>query len=313
MLPTRRRLLDAVAASCVLACLPALPASGATAPTPPGQVLVVINNLHSDSRAETRRLSEARVLARRVLEDVRYYPDAILLQEVVRKSARKVAQMFTRMTGNRYVAARSARTSWNPVGRRRVVNTDTAIVVNVSTMRKTSRGGWIKSPYARRHAVGTLVVRRHAYVAIAERRGNVRMPLVSTHWVRPSSIETGKLARRYQNRWAKRIASVVDRRYPRAGLKVVGGDFNQNRCVYEPSNRCRPLSPFYRTLRNRRNRYVDAIFRKLAMGGVDYLFATARVLDAGVDVDYDKNDAQGDPSQWYSDHKFRWALLAPRG
>ena len=279
--------------------------------TSPNRVLVVTNNLHSDSEEEIQQLGEARVLARRVLDDVDCPPDVLLLQEVVRASARRVAETFTRMTTDRYVVVKSPGDSWIPVARKKVVNTETAIVVNLSTMRVVDDGGWIRSPYQRAHAVGRPVVRRHAHVMVAERRGGVRIALVSVHWVRPSTLSSREVARAYQDRWAKQIAETVDDRYPRANVKLIAGDFNQNRCVYEPSNNCEPLSPYYETLRGRRYGYVDAVFEMHKMGGVDYFFSTGDLLDAGSDGDYDKDAAEGDARRWYSDHKFRWALLGP--
>jgi hypothetical protein len=279
--------------------------------TAANRVLVVTNNLHSDSEDEIRQLSEARILAQRVLDDVDCRPDILLLQEVVRKSARRVAETFTRMTSDHYVAVRSSPESWDPVGRQKVVNTETAIVVNRSTMRLVDEGGWMRTPYLRRDAVGTLVVRRHAHLMVAERKGGVRMALVSLHWVRPSTLRTDEIAHAYQSRWAMRIAETLDNGYPRANVKVIGGDFNQNRCVFEPSNNCDPLTPYYQALRDPRYGYVDTVFEMHKKGGVDYLFSTGDVLDAGVDDDYDKDAAEGDRSRWYSDHRFRWALLAP--
>ncbi len=283
------------------------------APTrsPQGQVVVVTNNLHSNNGAELDDLSEAGVFARRVLEDVPYRPDVILLQEVVRKSAKKVAAEFTTRTSDQYVVVRSSPLSrgWVRVSTNKVINTDTAIIINASTTELLDQGGWINMAVAASDVAGEQVVRRTAYAMVTEIGSNVQMPVASLHFLRPSEMRTRELAFKYQEKWTTNIANLLRDKYPGGSLKVIAGDFNEDRCVNDPYPNCEPLAPYYAKLTGSPYNYVDTVWTMIRKGAVDHLFATGALLAAGADTDYDKAAALGDPTEWYSDHIFHWALI----
>jgi hypothetical protein len=300
-----------VAALIVVGLLGSVPPSSAgSAQSPQGELLVVTNNLNEDDDPnDLRRSPEAKVLARRVLNQVPYRPDVVLLQEVVRKTARRVARAFSNRTGDSYKVVKSCplETSYIFVTKRRRINCETGIVINTATINVVDQGGFVKTSYALKHAAKHVVTRMHAHALFEEATGGTPFAAMSAHWVRKNNIRGEQRRLSYQCKWATKLANLLVNRYTATSLRVMAGDFNQDRCAGEPSRNCRPLVPFYKTLTSSPYGYIDAIRAIQPQGGVDFVFSTAAVLDSGVDTSYNKNTT--DPKKFYSDHRFRWALV----
>src|SRR5687768_17287391 len=74
-------------------------AAQASAHSPPGQLLVVATNLLEAWGDEANNNSEMDIYVSRLLNQVPYLPDVLLLQEVKYRSARYVKNLLTRETG----------------------------------------------------------------------------------------------------------------------------------------------------------------------------------------------------------------------
>ncbi|MDQ4065321.1 MAG: hypothetical protein M3161_04675, partial [Actinomycetota bacterium] len=75
--------------------------------------------------------------------------------------------------------------------------------------------------------------------------------------------------------------------------------------------------PFWQNLTEAPWNYSDVIYEVYLegkrvhrmLGGVDFIFTTGDAVDGGADTTYDRFDE----SQFYSDHRFYWGVVGPRG
>ena len=251
------------------------------------------------------------VFVRRLLDKLTMRPDVLLLQEVSHKSARKVARLLTERTTDTYgVAVDAGDQVTIKLSPSKYFHRETAIVINRTTMAKVS-SAYLRTSYAHKHASGTskVGVRRQSLMLAEEKASGFRLALASVHLATKGALRTHDLSQRYRNQWAKQVVATLRQRYPAAGNTVtVGGDFNQDMCEYAIKKDCRPWAPFYKT-------YVDGLglqdsVRNVIGGhGVDFVFTEGRVEDAGKDATYVWKNVQNDPSRFYSDHAFRWAVV----
>lgn len=100
-------------------------------------------------------------------------------------------------------------------------------------------------------------------------------------------------------------------RYPNAA-RVIAGDFNKDRCAEKSGARDCEKALFWQNLTGDRWSYKDALFavfeggkEGVGLGGVDFVFTTGEPIDAGSDTSYNKSN----PAEFYSDHRFYWALI----
>lgn len=306
-------------------CLLGLIVSGLLAPqtavaapptTPVNQVLVVTANLQEAfGDKDLRDLSEMTVFVDRVLAELGTRPDVLLLQEVRRKSAARVAALLTNRTGDQYaMAVAPPRRPVKTLSPRRSLHTDTGIVINTATMARASDPRFIATPYkyAHRRLTPRVIIKRHAYVLLTEKISGHRMPFTSVHYIHKRMLKSWTV-QRYFNKWAVALAENVKARFPSdvAGSSI-GGDFNHQRCRYEPEYNCQIEAPFYKTLTGTYD-YTDSY--RVATGmknglGVDFIFTHWTVDGAGKDKDYVPRLVEDDPTKYYSDHQFRWALIS---
>ena len=314
-LPIRfTRLLTMLALTSVLASALVSPsAAQASDHSPPGQMLVVATNLLEAWGDEANNNSEMDIYVARLLDQVPYLPDVLLLQEVKYRSARYVKNLLTRETGDTYVFGwKPPRKPWTQNPRRRWER-DSGILINSATVTKLDTGGWIDLTYERKHAldkVERVETTRHARVSVKERDGDLKLAGASVH------LQYGHLDQRYdalyQNRWTDKLATVMANRYPNA-VRVIGGDFNRDRCENDTTVRNCDYAPFWANLTSAEYAYDDSLYRVfrngkegVGIGGVDFIFTTGKPEDAGSDTTYDKTDR----SQFYSDHAFIWAVIS---
>lgn len=303
--------------------VPALLAAALVAPAPVGalpatspdrQVLVVTANLREAyaSGNDLRDNSDMKVFVRRLLEHARYLPDVLLLQEVRRQSTNFVARHMSRKTGRDYVAV--VKPPWDIMKEENgtLVHTETAIVINRSTMARKSRGGYIRTTYDRRDAApGTRVnVKRHAHIAAAERSSGTRIALMSLRFAHNNDLRSASLGQAYRYKWSNKVASFIASKYPGTAraMRVIGGDFNAARCVTK--NPCREAA-FWKLLTGDRYRYIDAMHHVGEWDGVDFIFARQQVVAGAIDRTYNADRAERGLEPYYSDHKFRWGVIGP--
>ena len=280
--------------------------------SPEGQLLVVSTNLQEAWGTEANNNSEMDNYVDRLLNQLPYVPDVLLLQEVKLRSARYVKNRLTTATGETYVFGwKPPRQPWTQNPKRRW-EMDNGILINSATVRKLDTGGWIDLTYERRHAldqVERVETTRHSRVLVQEREGDLTLAGSSVH------LQYGHLKERfdtlYQNQWTDKLATTMANRYPDA-VRVIAGDFNKDRCVGDSDVRSCTKAPFWENLTSADYAYDDALYRVfrngkegVGLGGVDFIFTTGKPEDAGSDTTYDKSNN----ATFYSDHRFFWALI----
>lgn len=287
-------------------------AAVATKHSPEGQMLVVSTNLQEAWQAESDNNAEMKNYVSRLLDQLPYLPDVLLLQEVKLKSARYVKSLLTNQTGEVYgFGWRPPKQPWTQNPDRRW-EMDSGILINTETVKKLDTGGWIDLTYDRAHAADKserVETTRHARVSVQERQGDLKLAGASVH------LQYGHLTESYdtlyQNKWTDKLATTMANKYPKA-VRVIAGDFNKDRCVGSSDVRSCQKAPFWENLTSAQYAYDDSLYRVfrngkegVGLGGVDFIFTTGKPEDAGSDTTYDKNDA----STFYSDHRFFWALI----
>jgi exonuclease III len=290
--------------------------------SPSGQLLILSANL---KKGLPRDLVDSEMVnfARRVPKVVPFAPDALLLQEVVESSAKRVAQLLRDTTGFGFDVAVSP-------GREAVVGTqgtqlvvrNTAILLNRRTMRMVGEGGVFATRYLTRDAAPGVQARikEHAHCLAETAAGRIRVALASVHFVTNDKFAARTLGFCYKGQWARQLANFLRGRYPQGSvpqLWVVGGDFNNRRCLAPQERPKCDVLPFWHAL-TEHGGFSDAVFDR--HGGsreslaaqtrrgsrVDYVFVRGAVFRASHDVKYDAR--RGDPG-FYSDHRLLWALV----
>lgn len=303
-----------VLALALLATLPSNAASGTDA-SPPGRVLVVTANLQEAyDEGDAGDPSELSVFVDRVLEQTPYVPDVLLLQEVRGSSARVVAEELSERTGHDFrVAVDVGEDPYVPF-ERYVLHHETTVVVDVTTMAGMSAGGVVETRYEGSAAYDRRPhVKGHVFTLVGEADGPLRLAVTSLHYVLGNRFESRATAHAYKRRWSVKLHDVMKSYFPTSSantVDVIGGDFNAGRCAEDPGRRCE-LSPFWRTLTEDYG-YSDAIWETWGRAGVDFLFTDGGVVMAGADWDYGGKDVARDDPSFYSDHRFRWAVVGPR-
>ena len=276
--------------------------AAATPPnSPPEQVTIVSNNLlEGFGEEDLRDMSEVGVFTERVLSIVPSIPDVLLLQEVRSKSAEYVARVMTQKTGQTYVVAVDAgvRPWWQTATR--VIKMDTAIVINADTMVDVGPGGYVTT--VKLAAGEKPQYKRNARGFFEEKASGLQVSAVSIH------IPEYKVTSR-----VKKLSDKLTEAYPSTSpdhYRVLGGDFNAAGLTRDASGSL-VMNRWWETLTSSPYSYQDTIFHFLKRRGVDYIFARRGGLDAGYDSDYHHQEMSRDSDLFYSDHRFRWAVIGP--
>jgi endonuclease/exonuclease/phosphatase family metal-dependent hydrolase len=295
---------------------PSLSLSSASATSPSGKVLVVTTNLRAawgdqgDMRVRMSRYVD------RLLNQAPYFPDVLLLQEVKRNSADRVASLLSRRTRDRYVVAvRPPRIPWRQTPKIRT-ETDSAIVINRTTTKKLDHGGYISLTFKRSDAADPskrVEINQHARLSVQEISSGMKLSVASVHF-QYRLLKNRALWRPYQKQWAQKVAKKLGAKYP-GTIQTVGGDFNRTRCIHPGSGTLTcTKNPFWRKFVNRHH-YMDTIYRvwrdgkkHLGLGGVDFIFTKGLPTNAQTDVSYNQRVR----STFYSDHHFVWATISAR-
>jgi hypothetical protein len=286
------------------AAAPATPA----ATTADGQVLVVTANLQEAFGSEDlSNLGEIDVFTDRLSTLVPLAPDVLLLQEVRDTSAARVATRLTAITGHDYVVSvNPGPDPWRETDYK-VIKKETAVVVNADTMTASSAGAYIETTYSRSQSAGgdNPEVKKQAYVNLTETASGWKLPMVSLHYTLAQKLASKKISDDKRRAWSVKIADFLNTKYPGADHDTIAGDFNGGRCSVLPCQ----IAPFYSALTSEARAYHDCIFTVVDDPGVDFIFSTGGVIDAGTDAGYDPDAARG-TSAYYSDHPFRWAIVS---
>lgn len=278
------------------------------AESPAGQVLVVYDNVKEAFEADRADPADMNNFVGRLVAQVPYAPDALILSEIRVESADTVVRLMEEATGDNYeVAGLPAEAVYQDDGSVR----DSAVVVNADTMRAPHDGGEvIRSEFD----PGLLApgaaprVKEHTYVLATERRGGLRVPMVGLHYALNSSFVDEAAAYRQKAVWNTQIAEVVEdehRSRSRRQVPVIAGDFNARRCftsgvpgVRDPVD-CPVLSTAWTSM-TRTLGYTDAVWDQHGASDeqifphfyrnsgirIDFIFTKGEVVAAGSDVSY---------------------------
>ena len=271
--------------------------------SPPGELLVVTANLQELKDPDLENMEEMGIFVRRLLRQVPYDPDVLLLQEVNRRSTLKVARLLTESTGQPYrLGVDLPREWWRATDSGKRYVTETSILINADTIDKRTAGGWFSTPDP--YMKFSNAYRRQAHVGLKEADTGTTFGVSSAHLPYAKKVNHFTDAQQARlRRWTDAIATKLQLKYS-DGVRVIGGDFNAGRCNVFPCEE----TEYWELLTGTYN-YKDVIYeynRPLRWDerldeGVDFIFTTSQtVIDAGVD----------DSKFLYSNHPFRWSLVS---
>lgn len=305
-----RRVPLALASTLALSLLAPTPSPALKAKerTPDDSVLVITANVaeawvYSDVRSH----GDMDKFVNRVLDETKYRPDILALQEVRRSSAEYIARKMSGLSGQPYKLAVTppSNPSFNYGGGRAGAK-ETAILINSKTMKVLDRGGYIPSPYKPEHANEPYdPVFHQAFALLKKRDTKMKFATMSTHFLPRSYMANGDVDKYYRNKWSKQVHNKLRNRYGgRAGVKyLIAGDFNQLGCLQGIGEDCRSKSPFWKTLRG--FGYQDTA---KTFGTIDFIWSKGM---PGAAHSMDSGFKSLSSSKRYSDHAFRWTILGP--
>ena len=291
----------------------ARPTPGARSPSasglnvsPGGRVVVVTANLQEAFGAESRHNSEMGVFVPRLLDQVPYRPDVVLLQDSRKKAVDKVASLLTKQTGDRYVVGQKLRKEpWQKLPHKVWYSTETAIIVNSATMKIFGKRDWvrIRNPWGHPKKNYT-EYKGQAYLGVEEKDGGARVGVMGVHLPKGPNKSTA-VAKKFAP-WVDRLATFMEKKYPNMP-RIIGGDFNQTKCIGKDP--CK-YAPFWKTLESSKFGYTESIWKiqeaknwryRIPLA-VDWIFSTAEEV---INADGDEKN----PPKFYSNHRFFWADL----
>jgi endonuclease/exonuclease/phosphatase family metal-dependent hydrolase len=280
---------------------------------PRREVLIVSANVHEVfGRRDLADSQDMQVFVSRVLSQVPQLPDAILLQEVNAVSAQTIADLLSQESGRPYSPAGLPWKTYSRLPEGGIVVRDTAILVNLDTMSVLDAGDFFYTSYSSTDAAPGYRVRikGHAYSLVGDQHTGTRLSLASIHLVPSARLASPEANIAYKEAWSRQIADSLSEAFPASSDRapVMGGDFNAGRKVCDPEGAC-TINPFWAALTSEPYLMTDAVWSVLGTSKIDYIFSRPRVIVAGVDSTYDPEAAASDPAQFYSDHRFRWALI----
>lgn len=272
------------------------------------QILVVAANVEEVwNDRDNADSDDLRTFVRRLLRQAPHSPDVLLLQEVSRRSTRKLVNILERKTSQGYGIAVSAGKNPVKVKDGRAYTRETSILFNSRRMKAIGEGRLINTSHRRPHGNPWRLpeVKRNAAALLRERGTGITFPVASVHFHTKSQLRNKKLARRYRTIWSRRMVDVMRREWPfyRSRI-VVGGDFNGTRSRWRAGRKV--VQNWWKVMARRGFR--DSVHAVRSRGGVDHIFTRTRIAAADLDSSYHPDEVRG-TSAYYSDHRFRWALL----
>ena len=313
-----RAFLSCVLAAAAIAALFATAGPASAVRTPDAEILVLINNLEEAFTRDFKDLKnnfEVDNFAERVRDIVPEDPDVVLLQEVNYQTSQLAAERLTARLGSRYAVIIRPRRNTTVEYPTKQVHTETAILINKSTMKVEDKGGFINTSYPlSASAPGQRVqVRRHALAMVSEKATGIKVPLVSVHYAQVSSFKTEKLSNEYRGKWSRAIESKMAKKYNADSSQraaVIGGDFNASRCVRGSFASCVEAS-WWKVFNSSPHNYTDTLrVLDTAEAGVDVIWSQGTPLRGTWDENGDFK--YSDKDRFYSDHRFRWVVVTPK-
>ena len=297
--------------------------------TPERTILAVIANLREGHPfnpddikpryGDLQRLHEMKNFARRLKNKLNRVPDVLLLQEVLEKSSTAVARHLSNQFG---VPFRSIVHSerFYPKGAESnpTIVRETAIVVNERTMDTTSHRGYIQTVQRKSDPPAGVkpVSKGQAYALLRETDSGAKFAVMSVHFMTRDAFASYDTAKIRRDQWTNYVASFMDNGFPNSDVHVIGGDFNEMRCVEWPEAINCTINPFWNTIANSKF-YTDSVFEKNSTSDEDIASQTDKRIDfaftdgvtekASHDSGYERH--RGDKG-FISDHRFIRARIS---
>ncbi|MBA2724586.1 MAG: hypothetical protein H0U53_01235 [Actinobacteria bacterium] len=254
-------------------------------------VLVVTINLQEAWGEDLKDSSEIGQFVTTLLQRAPYEPDVVLLQEVRRSAVLKTAKILTQKTGQTYVSPLPlAAEPWRFDSAGTWIESDTAILMNKTTMVSVGSGSSVKTPDPWNEKYDR-AKKEHAVAVLLHRATSQKISFISLHLGAPPS-RTAAYAAKITD-WTKKIAAYQIRKHP-AMVHVMGGDFNW------PKNVDGVVQPFWNLLHQDLG-YIEGITlftTGSSNPAVDYIFSNATAVGGG-----------SGPEGSYSNHRFFWSIL----
>ena len=287
--------------------------------SPPGQILVVDNNLQEAfSEDDVNDTTDVDNFVARLLTQIDYVPDVVMLQEVVRASAEGVATRLSEQTGYPFTVVVGPEDTVYPPGyedREDQVVRETAILINASTMTATGPQGFIDTSYPAEDGIPGQRARtkQQAYSGLIEQQTGDAFAAMSIHYLPTQNwFEDNQVAWQYKAQWSDELATFLDSTFPENATRLLVGDFNNRRCMTRDETRECETMPFWPVVTSTHG-YTDALYTVGAEAEIgtqkriDYIFGRTAFLEAASDLDY-TDEEKADPAIFYSDHRFLWGL-----
>ena len=309
----RIRPLAVLAVLGLLAVLPAVrphhARAGGLEDTPDDRVLIVTTNMQEAfGPDDVRNLRDMKNYVDRLLTLVPYNPDILNLQEITEKPARYVADRLSKATGDRYIVALGpGNEPWVQKGQT-VTKKETAVLLNLTTMKKEDPGGYLTTTYKASDAAPGVLreKKKQGYISVSEHSTGVLYALTSTHFSLGTVMKNKSTAETYKGKWARQINANLNDKYGGDALKIVTGDFNTGRCLGATTNTLCKFTPTWKAMHDAG--YRSAVHLLTDDGAFDHIYTPAGIHRAELDHNYNGKTAGAD--EFCSDHQLRWALLS---
>ncbi|MPZ70513.1 MAG: hypothetical protein GEU71_13450 [Actinobacteria bacterium] len=287
--------------------------------SPPGQILVVDNNLQEAFSADdVNDPADVDNFVTRLLTRVDYVPDVVMLQEVVRASAEGVATRMSEQTGYPFSVVVGPDETVYPPGhedREDQVVRETAILINTATMTATGPQGFIDTSYSAEDGIPGQRARtkQQAYSGLIEQQTGEAYAAMSIHYLPTQNwFDDNQVAWQYKAQWSDELAVFLEATFPEDATRLLVGDFNNRRCRTRDETRECETMPFWPVVTSTHG-YTDALYSAGAeaeigtLKRIDYIFGRTAFAAAASDLAYTEED-KADPATFYSDHRFLWGL-----
>ena len=304
-----KRVHLAIAACLALSALVPTSSSAITARerTPDDSIMVVTANVaeawHYPDYAQHGDMD---MFVRRLLDEFKFRPDVIALQEIRRSSASYIARKLSNLSGQPYRTTFAPPSNpFYPYGGGRAGAKETAILINARTMKVLDPGGYLPTVAKPEHVVEPYdPVFNQAFSLIKKRDTNLKFATMSVHLLPRSYMANADVDKYYRNKWSKQMHNKLRNRYGgRRGVNyLIAGDFNQLGCLRGIGEDCRSKSPFWQTLTGLGYQDTSKTF-----GTIDFIWSKG--MGGGIhDMDSGFRSLR---KKAYSDHAFRWTVLGP--
>ena len=299
----------ACASALALSLLAPISAQGGKAKenSPKDSLMVVTANLEEAwDVADTQTHGDMDRFVERVLDEYRYKPDILALQEVRRSSATYVAKKLSQKSNQPYQVVVMPPTNPYFPYKGRAGAKETSILINTKTMKVVNNGGYMPTVAKAEHEVEPNdPVFHQAYALLQKRDTKLLFATMSVHLLPRGYLANTDLDKYYRNKWAKQMHNRMRNKFgDKPGINyLMLGDFNQSACLRGHWSDCYRPSPFWKSLKGLG--YEDTAKEH---GPVDFIFSKGMPGALhGLDSGYKSMPR----ANRYSDHPFRWSVLGP--